>query len=301
MAQSEGMSEPILRALGLAGIHPSPALNITDIPGFSHLGVAEPKAGVSDVPLSIWHAYHSHIPLTEQDAQRLLLCIERSESNILISERSVPDSVKEVLATIGVELWEREKISILLGEAELKKISVDNGEELENNRPPKLGKDLVVSQKLELKRALGKIPFEGSTRPVLLEGKAWLASATLTSTESKTMQSQAIMIENPWGHDFFRLDFEDLRSFQMEQIQWSGVWSSDHEVRTNIKEMLNKRISPTNPDVGKTSLLIWFRTIDTTLKLECKRIWLPGWILTDKETGTEYTIEGIGGSIAPID
>ena len=295
------MSEPILRALGLAGIHPSPALNITDIPGFSHLGVAEPKAGVSDVPLSIWHAYHSHIPLTEQDAQRLLLCIEQSESNILISERSVPDSVKEVLATIGVELWEREKISILLGEAELKKISVDNVEELENNRPPNLGKDLVVSQKLELKRALGKIPFEGSTRPVLLEGKAWLASATLTSTESKTMQSQAIMIENPWGHDFFRLDFEDLRSFQMEQIQWSGVWSSDHEVRTNIKEMLNKRISPTNPDVGKTSLLIWFRTIDTTLKLECKRIWLPGWILTDKETGTEYTIEGIGGSIAPID
>lgn len=295
------MSEPILRALGLAGIHPSPALNITDIPGFSHLGVAEPKAGVSDVPLSIWHAYHSHIPLTEQDAQRLLLCIEQSESNILISERSVPDSVKEVLATIGVELWEREKISILLGEAELKKISVDNVEELENNKPPNLGKDLVVSQKLELKRALGKIPFEGSTRPVLLEGKAWLASATLTSTESKTMQSQAIMIENPWGHDFFRLDFEDLRSFQMEQIQWSGVWSSDHEVRTNIKEMLNKRISPTNPDVGKTSLLIWFRTIDTTLKLECKRIWLPGWILTDKETGTEYTIEGIGGSIAPID
>ena len=295
------MSEPILRALGLAGIHPSPARNIADIPGFSHLGVAEPKAGVSNVPLSIWHAYHSHIPLTEQDAQRLLLCIEQSESNILISERSVPDSVKEVLATIGVELWEREKISILLGEAELKKISVDNVEELENNKPPNLGKDLVVSQKLELKRALGKIPFEGSTRPVLLEGKAWLASATLTSTESKTMQSQAIMIENPWGHDFFRLDFEDLRSFQMEQIQWSGVWSSDHEVRTNIKEMLNKRISPTNPDVGKTSLLIWFRTIDTTLKLECKRIWLPGWILTDKETGTEYTIEGIGGSIAPID
>ena len=106
------------------------------------------------------------------------------------------------------------------------------------------------------------------------------------------------MIENPWGHDFFRLDFEDLRSFQMEQIQWSGVWSSDHEVRTNIKEMLNKRISPTNPDVGKTSLLIWFRTIDTTLKLECKRIWLPGWVITNKETGTEYTIEGIGGSIS---
>ena len=134
------MSEPILRALGLAGIHPSPALNITDIPGFSHLGVAEPKAGVSNVPLSIWHAYHSHIPLTEQDAQRLLLCIEQSESNILISERSVPDSVKEVLATIGVELWEREKISILLGEAELKKISVDNVEELENNKPPNLRK-----------------------------------------------------------------------------------------------------------------------------------------------------------------
>ena len=103
VAQSEGMSEPILRALGLAGIHPSPARNIADIPGFSHLGVAEPKAGVSDVPLSIWHAYHSHIPLTEQDAQRLLLGIEQSESNILISERFVPESVKEVLATIGVE------------------------------------------------------------------------------------------------------------------------------------------------------------------------------------------------------
>ena len=70
------MSEPILRALGLAGIHPSPALNITEIPGFSHLGVAEPKAGVSNVPLSIWHAYHSHIPLTEQDAGKGLFLID---------------------------------------------------------------------------------------------------------------------------------------------------------------------------------------------------------------------------------
>ena len=67
-----------------------------------------------------------------------------------------------------------------------------------------------------------------------------------------------------------------------------------------FKEMLNKRISPTSPEVGKTSLLIWFRTLESTLKLDCKRIWLPGWILTDKETGTEYTIEGIGGSIAPF-
>ena len=300
VAQSEGMSEPILRALGLAGIHPSPARNIADIPGFSHLGVAEPKAGVSDVPLSIWHAYHSHIPLTEQDAQRLLLGIEQSESNILISERFVPESVKEVLATIGVELWEREKISMLLGEAELEKISVGNVEELEGNRLPNLENDLVVSQKLELKRALGKIPFEGFTRPVLLEGKAWLASATLTSTEGKTMQSQAIMIENPWGDNFLRLEFEDLRSFQMEQIHWNGVWSNDQDVRTNIKEMLNKRISPTSPEVGKTSLLIWFRTLESTLKLDCKRVWLPGWILTDRETGTEYTIEGIGGSIAPF-
>ena len=294
------MSEPILRALGLAGIHPSPPRNIADIPGFSHLGVAEPKAGVSDVPLSIWHAYHSHIPLTEQDAQRLLLCIEQSESNILISERFVPESVKEVLTTIGVELWEREKISMLLGEAELEKISAGNVEELQDNRPPNLENDLVVSQKIELKRALEKIPFEGFTRPVLLEGKAWLASATLTSTEGKTMQSQAIMIENPWGDNFLRLELEDLRSFQMEQIHWNGVWSNDHYVRTNIKEMLNKRISPTSPEVGKTSLLIWFRTLESTLKLDCKRIWLPGWILTDKETGTEYTIEGIGGSIAPF-
>jgi len=300
VAQSEGMSEPILRALGLAGIHPSPPRNIADIPGFSHLGVSEPKAGVSDVPLSIWHAYHSHIHLTEQDAQRLLLCIEQSESNILISERFVPESVKEVLTTNGVELWEREKISMLLGEAELEKISAGNVEELEENRPPKLENDLVVSQKIELKRALEKIPFEGFTRPVLLEGKAWLASATLTSTEGKTMQSQAIMIENPWGDNFLRLEFEDLRSFQMEQIHWNGVWSNDHHVRTNIKKMLNKRISPTSPEVGKTSLLIWFRTLESTLKLDCKRIWLPGWILTDKETGIEYTIEGIGGSIAPF-
>jgi len=189
---------------------------------------------------------------------------------------------------------------MLLGEAELEKISAGNVEELQDNRPPNLENDLVVSQKIELKRALEKIPFEGFTRPVLLEGKAWIACATLTSTEGKTMQSQAIMIENPWGDNFLKLEFEDLRSFQMEQIHWNGVWSNDHYVRTNIKEMLNKRISPTSPEVGKTSLLIWFRTLESTLKLDCKRIWLPGWILTDKETGTEYTIEGIGGSIAPF-
>ena len=108
------------------------------------------------------------------------------------------------------------------------------------------------------------------------------------------------MKENPWGDNFLRLEFEDLRSFQMEQIHWNGVWSNDQDVRTNIKEMLNKRIMPTNPDIGKTSLLIWFRTLDSTLKLDCKRVWLPGWILTDRETGTEYTIEGIGGSITPF-
>ena len=298
MAQSEGMSEPILRALGLAGIHPSPALNTADIPGFSHLGVAEPKAGVSNVPLSIWHAHHSHIPLTEQDARRLLLCVEQSESIILISERFVPVSVKEVLASIGVELWEREKISTLLGEAELEKKIIRTVEKMAEKRRLSLENDLVVPQQIELNRVLGKIPFDGHTRPILLEGKAWLGSANLTSTEDETMWSQTIMIENPWGDNFFRLESNDLSSIQMEQIQWGGVWSDDRSVRIKIKEMLNKRISPENPNVGKTSLLVWFRTVDSTLKLDCSRIWLPGWIITNKETGLEYTIEGIGGSIS---
>ena len=298
VAQSHSMSEPILRALSLAGIFPSPALSIVDIPGFYHLGVAEPKAGVSNVPLSIWHAYHSHIPLTEQDAQRLLLRIKKSETNILISERLVPESIKEILSSCGIELWEREKISILLGEAELEKKSAGNDKPQEGKRHPDLSNDFVVPQQLELKRALEKIPLDGNTRPVLLEGKAWLSSATLISAEGKTMPSQAIMIENPWAGDYFRLESNDLKSFQMEKIQWNGTWSSEHNVRIEIKEMLNKRISPQNPDAGKTSLLIWFRTVESTLKVDCRRIWLPGWILTDKETGSEFTIEGIGGSIA---
>ena len=44
----------------------------------------------------------------------------------------------------------------------------------------------------------------------------------LTSAEGKTMPSQAIMIENPWGGDFFRLESNDLKSFQMEKSNGTG-------------------------------------------------------------------------------
>ncbi|GIR34330.1 MAG: hypothetical protein CM15mP48_0140 [Candidatus Poseidoniales archaeon] len=52
------------------------------------------------------------------------------------------------------ELWEREKISILLGEAELEKKSAGNDKTTGRKRHPDLSNDFVVPQQLELKRAL---------------------------------------------------------------------------------------------------------------------------------------------------
>lgn len=292
------MSEAILKALELVGIQPSSIGIEVNIPGFRHLGTSEPKAGVSTKSLSVWHAHSSHLPLTVQDVDRLMLNLDDNHSNLLISERIVPDAVKNTLSYNGIEVWNREKISLILGDEELRQESNEKPKAIVESSHPELIEGTVVPSEIDLPRTLESIPVKGTTRPVLLEGKGWLASATLQSKDAEKMQSQAILIENPWSKEIYKLNQQRTHSFQIQKVSWDGDWKSPHEVIARIKETLDTRMLPKNPDAGKTSLLKWFKTIESTMRIETKEIWIPGWILTDGESGSEYIVDGISGSIS---
>lgn len=292
------MSEPILKALELVGIQPSSTGIKVNIPGFRHLGTSEPKAGISTRSLSVWHAHPSHLPLTVQDVDRLVLNLDDNHSNLLISERIVPDAVKDTLSYNGIEVWNREKISLILGDEELRQESNVQPKAIVESGHPELIEGTVVPPEINLPRTLESIPIKGTTRPVLLEGKGWLASATLQSKDAEKMQSQAILIENPWSKEIYKLNQQRTHSFQIQKVSWDGDWTSSHEVIARIKETLDTRMLPKNPDAGKTSLLKWFKTIESTMRIETKEIWIPGWILTDGESGSEYIVDGISGSIS---
>ena len=292
------MSEPILKALELVGILPSSTGIKVNIPGFRHLGTSEPKAGISTRSLSVWHVHRSHLPLTLQDVDRLVLNLDDNHSNLLISERIVPDAVLDTLSHNGIEVWNREKISLILGNEELRQESNVQPKAIVEFGHPELIEGTVVPQEINLPRTLESIPIKGTTRPVLLEGKGWLASATLQSKDAEKMQSQAILIENPWSKEIYKLNQQRTHSFQIQKVSWDGDWTNSHEVIARIKETLDTRMLPKNPDAGKTSLLKWFKTVESTMRIETKEIWIPGWILTDGESGSEYIVDGISGSIS---
>ena len=115
----EGMGDAVLRALESEGIVLDTSVDAAAPAGFSFLGECKSIPGVSRKSLYVWHAPHTHLPLTMQDAERLIINSSGRSRSLLASERPVPSAVRELLQGNGYEVWDREEIIRILGKAQL--------------------------------------------------------------------------------------------------------------------------------------------------------------------------------------
>lgn len=292
------MGDAVLRALESEGIVLDTSLDAVAPVGFSFLGECKSIPGVSRKSLLVWHAPYTHLPLTTQDAERLVIHTPRHSRSLLASERPVPTDVRKILEGNGYEVWGREEIIRILGKAQLSSEETPEGaEDHGENAPPPLDPDSVLSPRIELRTILETLRIEGITRPILLEARAWAASATLVADHGERMAGSVIVIENPWTKLYHNMAEQGRPNISMERMEWAGVWSEEANIRNEITARLDKRASPSERGSSRASLLQWYRTDQDSLKMSRFRAWVPGWVLTASDTGKTYAIEGLTGKI----
>ena len=292
------MGDAVLRALESEGIVLDTSVDAEAPVGFSFLGECKSTPGVSRKSLSVWHAPYTHLPLTTQDAERLVIHSSNHSRSLLASERPVPPAVRELLEGNGYEVWDREEIIRILGKAQLSSENpAEEAEDDDENALPPLDSDSVLSHRIELRTILETLRIEGITRPILLEVRAWAASATLVADHGERMAGSVIVIENPWTGLFHSMAEQGRPNILMERMEWSGGWSEEGNTRNEITARLDKRASPSERGTSRASLLQWYRTDQDSLKMSKFRAWVPGWVLTASDTGKTYTIEGLTGKI----
>ena len=292
------MGDAVLRALESEGIVLDTSVDAEAPVGFSFLGECKSTPGVSRKSLSVWHAPYTHLPLTTQDAERLVIHSSNHSRSLLASERPVPPAVRELLEGNGYEVWDREEIIRILGKAQLSSGNLpEEAEDDDENALPPMDPDSVMSHRMELRTILETLRIEGITRPILLEVRAWAASATLVADHGERMAGSVIVIENPWTGLFHSMAEQGRPNILMERMEWSGGWSEEGNTRNEITARLDKRASPSERGTSRASLLQWYRTDQDSLKMSKFRAWVPGWVLTASDTGKTYTIEGLTGKI----
>mgnify|MGYP005724019783 FL=1 len=292
------MGDAVLQALEYEGIVLDSTVDADAPVGFTFLGKCESTPGVSRKSLSVWHAPYTHLPLTTQDAERLMLHSSNHPRSLLASERPIPNDVRAILEGRGYEVWDREEIIRILGKAQLSTAdSSEGGENEDRSEHPQMQEDSVLTHRKEIPTILETLRIDGITRPILLEVRAWAASAMLVTDNGERMAESGIMIENPWTGLFHSMTEQGRTNIIMERIEWTGEWAREIETRREIISRLDKRASPSERGESRASLLQWYRTEEDSLKISRCRAWAPGWILTASDTGKTYVIEGLTGNI----
>ena len=296
------MGDAVLRALELEGIVLDTSVDAAAPAGFSFLGECKSIPGVSRESLYVWHAPHTHLPLTMQDAERLIMHSSGRSRSLLASERPVPSAVRKLLQANGYEVWGREEIIRILGKAQLSlEESANERGDGDEDGPPLFESDSVLTHRIELRNILETLRIEGITRPILLEARAWSASARLIADHGETMAGSVVVIENPWTGSFHRMSEQGRPNILMERIEWTGEWSEEDNMRNEVTTRLDKRASPSERGSSRASLLQWYRTDQDSLKVNRFRAWVPGWVLTASDTGKTYIIEALTGKIVNQD
>ncbi|MGB0628083.1 MAG: hypothetical protein ACPGN8_02235, partial [Candidatus Thalassarchaeaceae archaeon] len=216
------MGDAVLRALESEGIVLDTSVDAEAPVGFSFLGECKSTPGVSRKSLSVWHAPYTHLPLTTQDAERLVIHSSNHSRSLLASERPVPPAVRELLEGNGYEVWDREEVIRILGKAQLSSENPpEEAEDDDENALPPLDSDSVLSHRIELRTILETLRIEGITRPILLEVRAWAASATLVADHGERMAGSVIVIENPWTGLFHSMAEQGRPNILMERMEWA--------------------------------------------------------------------------------
>ncbi|DAC43406.1 MAG TPA: hypothetical protein HA315_03535 [Candidatus Thalassarchaeaceae archaeon] len=311
------MEDAVRQLLAVKGVRLAEPSQVSSIPGFMLLGVAErvPEFGeIKGSPVMVWHIPSDLLPVSRAELERWSVDASPGR-HWLLSQRELPNYHDSIFPSSSqVVAWGPNKMSIWFGEAILSgdlDVSLPQEEEdavESGSKLPAANKDEIrlVKSVVNLESWLIQKNLENAlTYPVLLEGKLWEVKGEIYSPEGDVEMGKWIIMEDPWSSNLSI--FED-REGDNETPQLRVIkpplsrWKNEEELISKLPAIIDTRRqgeSEQSENSVRSIMLEWWRVDVTSVTIRSMEAAFPAWVLS-VEGRDDVLLHSINGRTYPL-
>ncbi|RCH75045.1 MAG: hypothetical protein DBX04_02940 [Candidatus Poseidoniales archaeon] len=311
------MEDAVRQLLAVKGVRLTEPSQLSNIPGFILLGVAErvPEFGeIKGSPVTVWHIPSDLLPVSRAEMERWSVDASPGR-HWLLSQRELPSDSESIFPSNSqVVAWGPEKMSIWFGEAILSgdldvSLPRDEGDAVYSDSTfSSADKDEItlINSVINLESWLVQKNLDNAlTYPVLLEGRLWEVKGDLYSPEGNMERDTWIVMEDPWSSNLSL--FEDkgngnetphLRIIKPPESRWKR----EEELISKLPGILDTRRqgeSEQSEDSVRSIMLEWWRVDVKSVTIRPMGAAFPAWVL-NVEGRDDVLLHSINGRTYPL-
>ena len=311
------MEDAVRQLLAVKGVRLTEPSQLSNIPGFILLGVAErvPEFGeIKGSPVTVWHIPSDLLPVSRAEIERWPVDASPGR-HWLLSQRELPSDSESIFPSNSkVVAWGPEKMSIWFGEAILSgdldvSLPRDEGDAVYSDSTfSSADKDEItlINSVINLESWLVQKNLDNAlTYPVLLEGRLWEVKGDLYSPEGNMERDTWIVMEDPWSSNLSL--FEDkgngnetphLRIIKPPESRWKR----EGELISKLPGILDTRRqgeSEQSEDSVRSIMLEWWRVDVKSVTIRPMGAAFPAWVL-NVEGRDDVLLHSINGRTYPL-
>ena len=311
------MEDAVRQLLAVKGVRLTEPSQLSNIPGFILLGVAErvPEFGeIKGSPVTVWHIPSDLLPVSRAEIERWSVDASPGR-HWLLSQRELPSDSESIFPSNSqVVAWGPEKMSIWFGEAILSgdldvSLPRDEGDAVYSDSTFSYAdKDEItlINSVINLESWLVQKNLDNAlTYPVLLEGRLWEVKGDLYSPEGNMERDTWIVMEDPWSSNLSL--FEDkgngnatphLRIIKPPESRWKR----EEELISKLPGILDTRRqgeSEQSEDSVRSIMLEWWRVDVKSVTIRPMGAAFPAWVL-NVEGRDDVLLHSINGRTYPL-
>tara|TARA_B100001142_G_scaffold176913_2_gene176630 strand:+ start:9263 stop:10201 length:939 start_codon:yes stop_codon:yes gene_type:complete len=311
------VEDAVRQLLAVKGVRLTEPSQLSNIPGFILLGVAErvPEFGeIKGSPVTVWHIPSDLLPVSRAEIERWSVDASPGR-HWLLSQRELPSDSESIFPSNSkVVAWGPEKMSIWFGEAILSgdldvSLPRDEGDAVYSDSTfSSADKDEItlINSVINLESWLVQKNLDNAlTYPVLLEGRLWEVKGDLYSPEGNMERDTWIVMEDPWSSNLSL--FEDkgngnetphLRIIKPPESRWKR----EEELISKLPGILDTRRqgeSEQSEDSVRSIMLEWWRVDVKSVTIRPMGAAFPAWVL-NVEGRDDVLLHSINGRTYPL-
>ncbi len=311
------MEDAVRQLLAVKGVRLTEPSQLSNIPGFILLGVAErvPEFGeIKGSPVTVWHIPSDLLPVSRAEIERWSVDASPGR-HWLLSQRELPSDSESIFPSNSqVVAWGPEKMSIWFGEAILSgdldvSLPRDEGDAVYSDSTFSYAdKDEItlINSVINLESWLVQKNLDNAlTYPVLLEGRLWEVKGDLYSPEGNMERDTWIVMEDPWSSNLSL--FEDkgngnetphLRIIKPPESRWKR----EEELISKLPGILDTRRqgeSEQSENSVRSIMLEWWRVDVKSVTIRPMGAAFPAWVL-NVEGRDDVLLHSINGRTYPL-
>tara|TARA_X000000368_G_scaffold24735_1_gene18774 strand:- start:602 stop:1540 length:939 start_codon:yes stop_codon:yes gene_type:complete len=311
------VEDAVRQLLAVKGVRLTEPSQLSNIPGFILLGVAErvPEFGeIKGSPVTVWHIPSDLLPVSRAEIERWSVDASPGR-HWLLSQRELPSDSESIFPSNSqVVAWGPEKMSIWFGEAILSgdldvSLPRDEGDAVYSDSTFSYAdKDEItlINSVINLESWLVQKNLDNAlTYPVLLEGRLWEVKGDLYSPEGNMERDTWIVMEDPWSSNLSL--FEDkgngnetphLRIIKPPESRWKR----EEELISKLPGILDTRRqgeSEQSENSVRSIMLEWWRVDVKSVTIRPMGAAFPAWVL-NVEGRDDVLLHSINGRTYPL-